>query len=249
MTTRSGHHNAGLIVGLLAIFALAVPSDSREAQRVFDACEQQRSGKVRIVASPRDCVPGERAIVLERAGRARKPETRRDREPGRTDRAPVPSRDRQAPPREEPPDATPPDTAPSAHRSLGDACTLNAQCGSGFCRDGVCCDGPCSATCEACSVGAGGSAQGHCTRLVGGGTSGELCPPPGDANPPERATFPDLGESCTSNSQCESGFCRDAVCCDGPCSGACQACSVGAGGTSQGRCTAIVGGGVRGEGC
>ena len=45
------------------------------------------------------------------------------------------------------------------------------------------------------------------------------------------------GSACGGASQCSSGFCSDGVCCDQPCSGGCDACSVAAGGSSNGVCT------------
>ncbi|HEX2879556.1 MAG TPA: hypothetical protein VHO25_08460, partial [Polyangiaceae bacterium] len=51
---------------------------------------------------------------------------------------------------------------------VGDACSVNAQCSTGFCNDGVCCATDCgSATddCQACSVVAGSSSNGSCETL------------------------------------------------------------------------------------
>lgn len=58
-----------------------------------------------------------------------------------------------------------------AFNDLGQACTTNADCGSGFCSDGVCCDSNCGTSttdCRACSVAAGASADGTCTTLSAG---------------------------------------------------------------------------------
>jgi MYXO-CTERM domain-containing protein len=48
------------------------------------------------------------------------------------------------------------------------------------------------------------------------------------------------GASCTGDAQCTSGYCVDGVCCASACGGGdqtdCQACSVAAGGTSDGSC-------------
>ena len=51
-----------------------------------------------------------------------------------------------------------------------------------------------------------------------------------------------LGEACGVASDCDSGFCADGVCCSSACGGSvadCQACTVAAGGTSDGTCTAL----------
>ena len=51
-----------------------------------------------------------------------------------------------------------------------------------------------------------------------------------------------LGDPCQSEEDCASGFCVDGVCCDSACgdgdAGDCQACSVSAGGSWDGTCTA-----------
>lgn len=52
-----------------------------------------------------------------------------------------------------------------------------------------------------------------------------------------------LGLSCTSDLDCDSGFCADGVCCDQACGGTdttdCQACSASAGATANGTCTML----------
>ncbi|MFO0586390.1 MAG: hypothetical protein U0441_02560 [Polyangiaceae bacterium] len=47
------------------------------------------------------------------------------------------------------------------------------------------------------------------------------------------------GALCGGANQCASGFCADGVCCGSACTGACVACSVSAGGASDGACTPI----------
>ncbi len=51
------------------------------------------------------------------------------------------------------------------------------------------------------------------------------------------------GLACSQDAACASGFCVDGVCCDGACGGGagndCQACSVAAGGTTNGACTPV----------
>ena len=46
-----------------------------------------------------------------------------------------------------------------------------------------------------------------------------------------------LGQMCGSASECLSGMCADGVCCDKPCTGACQACNVP--GSPAGTCTNV----------
>ncbi|MES1189431.1 MAG: kelch repeat-containing protein [Myxococcales bacterium] len=47
------------------------------------------------------------------------------------------------------------------------------------------------------------------------------------------------GQPCTSSPQCLSGSCEDGVCCKTACEGACAACSVAAGSSTDGTCEAI----------
>jgi hypothetical protein len=59
-----------------------------------------------------------------------------------------------------------------------------------------------------------------------------------------RVTFSgSLGTSCSMDSQCASGFCVDGRCCDQACGGTntgdCQACSLGAGSSTNGLCEVI----------
>ncbi len=46
------------------------------------------------------------------------------------------------------------------------------------------------------------------------------------------------GETCTANTECGSGFCVDGFCCNAPCNGQCEACSVSG---SEGVCTEVTG--------
>lgn len=52
-------------------------------------------------------------------------------------------------------------------RTLGDTCSSNAECASGFCADGVCCDQACGRSddrdCQVCSKAKGATADGRCT--------------------------------------------------------------------------------------
>ncbi|MBI4700937.1 MAG: FG-GAP repeat protein [Deltaproteobacteria bacterium] len=84
------------------------------------------------------------------------------------------------------------DMAGSAYvfeRPPASVCTIPPDCASGFCVDGYCCDHPCgggaSDDCLACSIAAGGTADGFCAALSDGSPCAEgachdgLCEPPG----------------------------------------------------------------------
>jgi hypothetical protein len=62
---------------------------------------------------------------------------------------------------------------------LGDLCSVDADCSSGFCVDGVCCDGACAGVCEQCGE------NGHC-----------------DVMPADDAACPEV--SCPESSECQS---------------------------------------------
>ncbi len=102
---------------------------------------------------------------------------------------------------------------------LGEACTDNAECFSGFCADGVCCNTACggaSDQCQACSVAAGAAVDGTCTSGCN------------DAN--ECTT-----DSCDAATGCAQNAVADGTPCNG---GECQ----------SGVCTSQGGGGAGGEG-
>ena len=50
-------------------------------------------------------------------------------------------------------------------RSIGNPCTLNTECVSGFCVDGVCCNNACNGACRSCAFP---SALGNCTAVWAG---------------------------------------------------------------------------------
>jgi hypothetical protein len=91
----------------------------------------------------------------------------------------------------------------------GAPCAANAACFSGACADSVCCDDVCAGPCDACSVAAGGQADGQCT--------------------PATNTPCDDGDACTEVDTCQAGACVGAspVVCQpaGPCreAGTCDA--------------------------
>jgi hypothetical protein len=110
----------------------------------------------------------------------------------------------------------------TADPSLGTPCSSTDQCASGHCVDGVCCNSECGAPCEACNLG--GSA-GFCTAVPSGESdgcgSGQLCDGAGSCK------FM-LGSTCSSPTDCLSGFCApEGKCCNTPCDQPCKECGFG----------------------
>lgn len=114
----------------------------------------------------------------------------------------------------------------------GEPCVSNAQCDSGACVDGVCCESECAggtSDCLACSIAAGGSANGLCTPRVANtvcrvgdpitcnGT--EVCDGVSSACPPDGPS-PD-------GTPCILGFCTEAACEAGECVALPNACDDG----------------------
>ena len=104
---------------------------------------------------------------------------------------------------------------------LGEKCSANGACSSGFCVDGRCCDKACTGQCEACDT----STAGTCSPVTG--------PPHGS-----RTTCTGAGSLCggacdgTTTSACKYPS-TQTICgaaCDGKCDGA-GMCSTGGGGT------------------
>ena len=118
------------------------------------------------------------------------------------------------------------DYSAAAGDANGTACTTSWNCASGVCADGVCCDRACggpNASCEACSVAAGGVTNGTCTPKTMGVTCRAVAGPC------------DVAETCTgSSATCPvNGFTSGTVCaaagpgvCDAPdvCDGTMAAC-------------------------
>ena len=142
-------------------------------------------------------------------------------------------------------------------RALGAACSAPDQCGSGFCASGECCNRACAGGCEACGAG------GACATLASGASSAACgpylcqgavtCPTScgvstqcggGTVCIGASCTGPQPnGNSCTFASQCLSNFCVDGFCCNSACNGACNACSVATGASTNGSCASVSGAG------
>ena len=107
---------------------------------------------------------------------------------------------------------------------LGASCDEDLDCRSRICVDGVCCDALCGGTdptdCRACSVAAGGAADGTCTPIVAGTVcrSGSgACDAPESCNgttvdcPPDApaadGTACGPGDACDAVNRCVAGAC------------------------------------------
>lgn len=115
------------------------------------------------------------------------------------------------------------------------------SCASGFCTDGVCCESACEEACAACSEEKTGVESGEC-RSVKNGTD-----PDGECTSPQVCTQNGCGLAlngtiCVAAENCNSGFCRDGVCCDKACDGTCEACSVSNLAPVDGQCGFILSG-------
>jgi YD repeat-containing protein len=66
--------------------------------------------------------------------------------------------------------------------------------------------------------------------LIAGGVNGST------TTATARTYDPSFGLTCSADSQCTTGFCRNGVCCDTACTNACSACNVGG---TVGTCTAL----------
>ncbi len=148
----------------------------------------------------------------------------------------------------------------------GTACTTDADCASAHCADGVCCDTACSGACDACSVAAGAAVDGTCAIVAKGSPGSPSCAPLAcNGSLAHCACLADSdcaagqacviatgtcvapgapGTSCTHGSACTGGNCVHSICCDTPCAGGCEVCSLAQGATDEGGCTPVHVGGV-----
>ena len=141
----------------------------------------------------------------------------------------------------------------------GAACASDLECTSSHCSDGVCCGTACNNPCDACSLAAGAQTDGTCANVADGSAGNPACAPylcagssptcPGscltnidcvsghhcDADNHCVAKLAP-GNPCSSDGQCATGNCKDGVCCDTPCGGACKACNLAG---SAGTCADI----------
>lgn len=117
----------------------------------------------------------------------------------------------------------------------GAPCTEDGEaCARGLmCVEGVCCDEACDGVCQSCRGDVSGGFDGTCTSLPAGdeiiieAEDYEDCPGVQTCDGNGACFARSVGESCDFDSQCDSGFCTDGVCCDARCAGACESCSTG----------------------
>lgn len=122
--------------------------------------------------------------------------------------------------------------------AIGETCSTNLMCKSGFCVDGVCCTSACTAPCQACSNALTGSPNGTCAGVTAGTDPKESCKDDGSPTCMKNGLCDGAGacqnypiatgciaRPCTKSSDCTTGYCYDGVCCNSACSGTCRACS------------------------
>lgn len=85
--------------------------------------------------------------------------------------------------------------------------------------------------------GSGGEAGGNEPGGSGGSGSGGTNPGGGSGAPSTGGSSggaaAELGTACTSDTECDSGYCVDGVCCESACGAACHVCN------TEGRCAAV----------
>jgi len=109
-------------------------------------------------------------------------------------------------------------------KAIAGACTLAAQCTSGYCADGVCCDSWCLGNCQACTAAKKGQGvDGTCGSIKYDTDPDEECW--GGSCDGTGLCKQYNGLSCSSTSQCLSGYCADGFCCGNVCTSLCYACS------------------------
>jgi hypothetical protein len=123
------------------------------------------------------------------------------------------------------------------YHARGGPCTAGSQCDSGFCTDGVCCErAACPGVCQACNTAA---SPGVCAAVLNA-TDPDTCTG-ANACGPSGLCSSVVGRSCSSASECTTGFCSDGVCCDTACAGVCDVCAAALGATSDGTCSTPAG--------
>jgi len=112
----------------------------------------------------------------------------------------------------------------------GAVCANDEQCASTFCVDKVCCADACAGKCRSCNQpGNDGVCLGYpaMTDPERECASGTTCNGAGVCGAASSTGNKTNGEICSAASECGSRFCKDGVCCNSACTGACESCSTG----------------------
>jgi hypothetical protein len=114
----------------------------------------------------------------------------------------------------------------------GAACSGSAECASAWCVDGFCCAGSCSGTCEACNIA---GSEGTCSYIPADSDPDDECPGALTCDGAGSCSGQN-GESCSSPSECISGWCVDGYCCNSSCPDLCESCGLPG---SEGACSNV----------
>ena len=110
---------------------------------------------------------------------------------------------------------------------LGQTCSKDYQCKSGFCIEGLCCDSGCQGVCRSCALS---GSQGHCTQVTdgapdpkgicgSGGDGGTGCGFTGKCDATGKCAYATTATPCGQPQSCVGGVVTTAQHCDG--SGGC----------------------------
>jgi hypothetical protein len=128
-------------------------------------------------------------------------------------------------------------------RGLGEWCSVDADCASGFCTEGVCCNARCNEGCRSCVATNTGGADGTCANVrestdPKNACSGGFCS--AGACQAKKAN----GATCRAATECASGICNpEGVCCDRACTAPCESCRAATKGSgADGVCGGIAAG-------
>jgi hypothetical protein len=89
---------------------------------------------------------------------------------------------------------------------------------------------------DASNTGGGGGTDAAATTSSVGGSTSTASTSVGVGGSGGGSASP-LGASCSTGTQCDSGFCVDGVCCNTPCDAGCAACTAALGAAMDGTCT------------
>lgn len=110
--------------------------------------------------------------------------------------------------------------------AVGQQCASGADCMTGSCVVGACAGATCTDGIQNGSE-SGVDCGGPCPKCpLGLPCNSDFDCASGACDPVVHVCVPKPeGAVCVQGAECASGYCVDGVCCDGPCTGACQACS------------------------